>query len=113
MSFVFQLLQLHQWGDFFRQQQLDRQQAAEDLGDIDFLSKCEPFNRYWVRRLNDLYLSRVILSRKGGTPEMREKARIESNLLEELTQMPANDRVTCKRNVDAPVPQAPQPSQAM
>lgn len=91
---------------------VQREQATQDIGDIEALEKFVPFNRYWVGRLNALFQSRLTDSRKGATVELREKARIEANLLEELTQIPARDKKACQAMIDSPPPHlAQQPRQ--
>lgn len=92
----------------------ERQQAAQDIADIDALAKFEPFNRYWARRLNEMYQRQVSTALSGGTPADREECRVRANLLRELTQLPAQDRQACE-NVLARKEQAgmPVPKQAL
>lgn len=90
---------------------VQRERATQDLGDIEGLQNYTPFNRYWVGRLNALFHSKLTASRKGGTPEAREQARIEANLLEELTQIPANDKKSCQAMLANPPQGMAQPRQ--
>jgi hypothetical protein len=99
--------------DQLHAQRVTREQAQQDLQDIKFLEICEPFNRYWVGALNGMYKTRVSLALDGSTPEIRERNRIEANVIWELTQMPGRDRAAKTKIVDAPEPTLPAPSQAM
>ena len=87
--------------DAVRRAQLERQQAAQDVADIEALSKYDPFKRYWESRLGAMFVTKVRLARTAPTAELREQARHEANLLEELTQMPAKDRQAAQRMVDS------------
>lgn len=77
-------------------QEQARQQAQEDIQDIEALATSQPFNRYWVRKLNALYQAEVEASLTAKTVEERERSRHRSLVLRELTQMPANDRQSCE-----------------
>ncbi len=91
--------------DTLREQQLSRQQAGQDMADIDALAKFEPFNRYWMRRLQ-LKHSTIEKSFKYDvlSPEQREAARQKMIAYEELRDMPKTDRAVCQRQVEAPMP---------
>jgi len=82
--------------DQVRRLQIERQQAGQDIADIEFLQKCEPFNRYWAARLNALFQRECSTSRKGGDATTREEARIRANLLEELASMPGKDKAAAQ-----------------
>lgn len=93
-------------------QNVQRELATQDIGDIEALSRYEPFNRYWVRRMNDMFQRESENSRKGKAPQDREESRIRSNLLEELTQIPATDRKVAQKLLDSAVPGPMRPTQA-
>ncbi len=90
--------------DPIRQAQLERQDAAQSIADIEALSKNDAFNRYWVGRLNAMYQQKLDSALRGGDPVLRESARIEANLLKELTQMPAKDRAAAMKFVESTPP---------
>lgn len=84
-----------------------RQQAQEDVQDIDALASHAPFNRYWVRRLNELYRKETEDALTGKTAELRDGHRYRALLLRELTGLPAADRISAERTLRTP-PQAEQ-----
>ena len=91
--------------DALRAQQLARQQAGQDIADIEFLAKNDQFNRYWLRRLNAKHAA-VEKSFKYDalTGEQREAKRQQMLAYEELRDMPATDRSVCQRQLEAPPP---------
>ena len=88
-----------------------RQHALDDVEDIDALAKSHPFNRYFVRKLNTLYKDALATSLTGKTPEDRERGRHRANLLNELAEMPANDRQTAEKFLRSPDPVKSGPTQ--
>lgn len=89
-----------------------RQNAQDDLTDIEALSSSQPFNRYFARRLNALYRDAVTVSLTAKTVEEREAARHRANLLNELSNMPAADREKCEKFLRTPEPGPTRPTQA-
>lgn len=92
-------------------QQQAREAAQRDISDIDLLAKNEPFNRYWVGRLNSLFNKERENSLTESTVDLREIARIRAKLLRELTQMPAMDRQSCEKFLSTPLPTERRPQQ--
>lgn len=79
-----------------------RQRAQEDIQDIDALASSQPFNRYWVRKLNARYADEVEASLTSKTVEEREQARSQALALRALTQLPASDRKSCENFLRTP-----------
>lgn len=82
-----------------------REQAQQGISDIDALAKSEPFNRYFVGRLNGLYRKELDFSLSAATVELREKARVRAVLLKELADMPGADRLSFTKTLEQPLPQ--------
>lgn len=88
-----------------REQQLARQQAGQDIADIEALAKFEPFNRYWLRRLQQKHATAERSFKHDKlSHEDREAERQKVLLLEELRDMPQKDRAVNQRVVEAPPP---------
>lgn len=83
-------------------QQQARQRAQEDVQDIDALATSQPFSRYWVRRMNDLYHENVATALNAKSAEDREAARHRARLLRELADLPATDRALCEKFLKTP-----------
>lgn len=79
-----------------------RQQAQEDVQDIDALAQSSPFNRYWVRRLNELFQHHQKQARLAKDAPKREEHRVTANFLEELTGLPAADRISAEKVLRTP-----------
>ena len=88
-----------------------REAAQRDILDIEALSKNEAFNRYFVGQLNRLMRENERASRKGTTPEDREKARHVANFIEELVQMPAQHRQSAEKLLATQAPTELRPTQ--
>lgn len=91
--------------DQLREAQLARQQAGQDIADIEALSKFEAFNRYWMRQLQQKHAA---MERRfkydAATGEQREAWRQQLLAYEELRDMPKVHRVVCQRALEAPPP---------
>ena len=91
--------------DTLREQQLARQRAGQDIADIEFLAKCEPFQRYWARRLQDKHgVVEKSFKYDALTPEQREAKRQQMLAYEEMRDMPNVDRGVCQKLLEAPMP---------
>lgn len=81
-----------------------RERANQDMADISFLEKCDAFNRYWVRRLNEKYRAAQDQMADGKTPEDREAGRQRYKLLKELSGLPAEDKVAAQKFLNSAAP---------
>ncbi len=93
-----------------RQKKL-REDAQRDLMDIELLSKSESFNRYFVGQLNRIHRENVRKALTGATAEERDKARHYANLIDELTQMPAQHRISAEKLLATQAPAERRPTQ--
>lgn len=91
--------------DQLREAQLRRQRDAQDAGDIDALTKYEPFNRYWLRCLNQKIADTETSFKKDEmTMERREAVRQRLLAYEELRDMMRNHRASIQKALEAPPP---------
>ncbi|HTO27554.1 MAG TPA: hypothetical protein VL017_03080 [Devosia sp.] len=88
-----------------------REAAQRDILDIEALSKSEAFNRYFVGQLNRIRRENTAKALTGATPEEREKARHYANLIDELSQMPAQHRLSAEKLLATQSPGALRPTQ--
>jgi hypothetical protein len=79
-----------------------RENAQNDIADIEALAASQPFNRYFVRKLNELYKAAVTEALTGAKAKIRNRARHRANLLDELAAMPAKDRQACEKFLRTP-----------
>jgi hypothetical protein len=91
--------------------QREKQRAAEDIADIEALAKTPAFERYWVRRLNERYRTELASALHGGNAETREQARVRAVLLEQITKMPAEDRMAAQKVLERAEDPHPKPRQ--
>lgn len=89
-----------------------RENAQNEVTDIEALAKSQPFNRYFVRRMNELYADAFNKALTAPTADEREKNRHRANLLTELSEMPAKDRDSAEKFLRTPDRGPDRPTQA-
>ncbi len=90
----------------------ERKRAAEDLEDIQKLTKYAPFQRYYLRRLNDeLHKAEVkVLDGRSLPSDQLHDAVVVHDTIKTLSKMIAEDEAGC-RNVLANAPSEPTESE--